>query len=291
MRSRTLVVLAFTIAMLAACLRPVPAPAAAAAEAPAPARGRPASARPVAPAPKPRVVLGIFGGMGPEATADCYRKVIAATPATKDQDHIPTLIYSLPQVPDRTTAIRTGDRSIVPWLVEGVTRLERAGASFIIIPCNTAHYYFDDMQAAVRIPIVNMIRETVAETARRHPGARRIGLLATSGTIATHLYEREFAARGIRTLVPDSVMQEDVVMKAIGSIKAGEEKRIAEDLLAGAADSLVARGAEVLVLGCTETPLAFNPTRARAPVVDATRVLAQAAVAKYRELSARVGAR
>jgi aspartate racemase len=253
-------------------------------EAPA-AQPTPVNPAPAKPAGKPDVVLGIFGGMGPEATADCYRKVIAATPATKDQEHIPTLIYSLPQVPDRTTAIRTGDRSIVPWLVEGVTRLERAGASFIIIPCNTAHYFYEDMQAAVKIPILNMIRETVAETARRHPEATRVGLMATSGTIASGLYEREFAARGIQTIVPDSATEENVVMKAIRSIKAGEDKKLAEDLLAQAADQLVANGSQVIVLGCTETPLAFNPQRAKAPVVDATRVLAQAAVAKYQELS------
>jgi aspartate racemase len=231
-------------------------------------------------------VLGIFGGMGPEATADCYRKVIAATPATRDQDHIPTLIYSLPQVPDRTTAIRTGDRSIVAWLVEGVTRLESAGASFIIIPCNTAHYYYEDMQRAVKIPILNMIRETVDETVRLYPQATRIGLLATSGTIATKLYEREFAARGVVTVTPDSAVQEGLVMKAIGAIKAGTDRREPEDLLAQAGAHLEGKGSQVLVLGCTETPLAFNPRRAKVPVVDATQVLARAAVAKYRELAA-----
>lgn len=238
------------------------------------------------PAPKPNVMLGIFGGMGPEATADCYHKIVAATPAKNDQEHIPTLIYSLPQVPDRTAAIQSGDRSgILPWLVEGVTRLERSGASYIVIPCNTAHYFYDDMQKAVKIPILNMIRETAAETARQHPRAKAVGLLATSATIATGLYERELAAKGIKTVVPDAGVQEDLVMKAIRSIKAGEEKKIAEDLLAKAADHLVAKGVQALVLGCTETPLAFNPGRAKVPVVDATRVLAQAAVAKYRELT------
>ncbi len=241
----------------------------------------------VKPAPKPPVVLGIFGGMGPEATADCYHKVIAATPATKDQEHIPTLIYSLPQVPDRTTAIRAGDRSIVPWLVEGVTRLERAGASYIIIPCNTAHFYYDDMQRAVRIPVLNMIREAVAATVRDHPQARCVGLLATTGTIGTGLYTLEFARRGVEVVVPDSLEQEGSVMRAICLIKTGGGKQQAEDLLAGAADGLVGKGAQVLVLGCTETPLAFNPQRAKAPVVDATRVLAAAAVAKYQELAAK----
>ncbi len=248
--------------------------------------GTPVLAAPAKPVARPPVLLGIFGGMGPEATADCYRKVIAATPAQRDQDHIPTLIYSLPQVPDRTTAIRTGDRRIVAWLVEGVTRLERAGASFIVVPCNTAHYYWREMQDAVRVPVLNMIEETVDETVRRHPEARTVGLLATTGTISTGLYERAFARRGVTTLVCDSTVQEGKVMRAIYAIKSGPERRLPEDLLAEAADHLVAKGAQVLVLGCTETPLAFNPARARVPSVDATQVLARAAVAKYEELSA-----
>jgi aspartate racemase len=235
----------------------------------------------------PSRLLGIFGGMGPEATANLFLEIIRLTPAQCDQDHIPTLIYSLPQVPDRTTAIRTGDRGIVPWLVEGVTRLQKAGASFIVIPCNTAHYFYADMQEAVKIPIVHMIRETAAETVRRYPAAKRVGLLATSGTIATGLYERELAVRGVETVTPDPSVQESEVMEAIRAIKAGEDKQRAEDLLARAADHLVEKGAQVIVLGCTETPLAFNPRRAKAPVVDATRVLAQAAVDKYRELTTR----
>jgi len=235
-------------------------------------------------APKPKVMLGIFGGMGPAATADCYAKVVAATPATRDQEHLPTLMYSLPQVPDRTTAIRTGNRAIVPWLVEGVTRLEQAGASFIIIPCNTAHYYYADMQAAVGIPVLNMIELTAKETRRRHPAARTVGLLATTGTLSTGLYARTLEAEGFRVLVPEPQLQEKAVMAAIALIKEGGHLKRAEDLLAKAAAHLTRRGAEVLVLGCTETPLAFNPRRAKAPAVDATRVLAEAAVAKYREL-------
>ena len=117
----------------------------------------------------PRRILGIFGGMGPEATANLYHEIIALTPAKRDQDHIPTLIWSFPQVPDRTTAIKNHDRAIVPYLVDGVTRLEKAGASFIVIPCNTAHYFYDDMQRAVKIPILHMIRETAQAVVQRHP--------------------------------------------------------------------------------------------------------------------------
>ena len=236
-------------------------------------------------AARPKVILGIFGGMGPEATANMYQLIVKLTPAKRDQEHIPTLIYSLPQVPDRTTAIESGDPSIVPWLVEGVTRLERAGASFIIIPCNTAHYYHDKMQAAVDIPILHMIRETARAVAGRFPESRDIGLLATSGTIRTGLYEKELARLGRRTIVPDESIERDYVMKAIARIKAGETGRESEDLLAAAGAHLEARGAQVLVLGCTEIPLAFNPARAKVPVVNATRVLAEAAIRTFQEMS------
>jgi len=229
--------------------------------------------------------------MGPEATANLYQLIVKLTPATRDQDHIPTLIYSLPQVPDRTAAIMSGDMSIVPYLVEGVTRLERAGASFIVIPCNTAHYFYEPMRKAVKIPIVHMIRETVAEVAAKYPKARKVGLLATSGTIASGLYEKEFAARGIAVVVPDPDLEESLVMKATYDIKAGGDKRQAEEWLFLAGKSLEKKGAEVVVLGCTEIPLAFNPERSGVPVVNATRVLAERAISTYQELLAKSEAR
>jgi aspartate racemase len=256
----------------------------------APTAGR-TSGPAVPPAPAPKVVLGIFGGMGPEATANLYQLIVKLTPATRDQDHIPTLIYSLPQVPDRTAAIKSGDMTIVPYLVEGVTRLERAGASFIVIPCNTAHYFYEPMQKAVKIPIVHMIRETVAEVAAKYPKVRKVGLLATSGTIASGLYEKEFAARGIAVVVPDPDLEENLVMKAVYNIKAGGDKRQAEEWLSLAGKSVEQKGAEVVVLGCTEIPLAFNPERSGVPVVNATRVLAERAISTYQELLAKSEAR
>ncbi|HOT97356.1 MAG TPA: amino acid racemase [bacterium] len=233
--------------------------------------------------PRPTVILGIFGGMGPEATANLYQLVVERTPATRDQEHIPTLIYSLPQVPDRTTAILSGDPSILPFLKEGVTRLEKAGASYIAIPCNTVHYYYDQMQGSVKIPIIHMIRETAEEVKTRYPQAKKVGLLATSGTISTGLYEKEFAARGIEVVVPTKNILENYVMKAVYLIKAHGDKQQAEEWLCLAGKELEHDGAEVVVLGCTEIPLAFNPKRSGVPVVSATRVLADRAIARYQE--------
>jgi aspartate racemase len=236
---------------------------------------------------RPKIILGIFGGMGPEATANMYQLIVQLTPAKKDQEHIPTIIYSFPQVPDRTAAIQNGDLSIIPYLIEGVTRLQHAGASFIIIPCNTAHYYYDQMQAAIAIPILHMIRETVRHVVERYPECQHIGLLATSGTIRSGLYEKEFAVSGRQTIIPDESVETEYVMKAIMKIKAGNSGKESEDLLAVAGAHLEAKGAQVLVLGCTEIPLAFNPNRARVPVVNATRVLAEAAIRTFQEMSQR----
>jgi aspartate racemase len=233
----------------------------------------------------PRHLLGIFGGMGPEATANLYYEIVRLTPAKKDQDHIPTLIYSLPQVPDRTTAIKNHDRSIIPYLAEGVTRLERSGASLIVIPCNTAHFFYDDMQRAVKIPVLHMIRETAQAVVQRYPQCKRVGLLATTGTIATGLYEKEFRRRGIETLYPAADIETQCVMRAVYGIKAGTDKQTCEDLLFTAGRNVEQKGAQVIVLGCTEIPLAFNPRRATVPVVNATRVLAEAAIREYRRLT------
>ncbi len=233
----------------------------------------------------PDRMVGIFGGMGPEATANLYAEIVRLTPAKSDQDHLPTLIYSRPQVPDRSAGIASGSREIVPYLKEAVRRLERGGASFIVIPCNTVHYYYADMQGAVRIPVLNMITETADAVAREHPKARTVGLLATNGTVRSGLYEKEFQARGLRVLLPSGDMQQCCVMDAVYSIKRGGSKQEQARLLARAGDDLAARGADILVLGCTEIPLAFDRKRAPVPVVNATEVLARAAIREYQKPS------
>ena len=230
-------------------------------------------------------ILGIFGGMGPEATVDFYREIIRLTPAVKDQDHIPTLIYSLPQVPDRTQSILHRDLSIVPYVVEGVQRLERAGASFISIPCNTVHFYYNEMIEEVSIPILHIAQEAVKEILTEHPGLRKIGLLATEGTIRSGIYENALREHGFDVIVPDPTVETEKVMKAVYGIKAGADKKISAELLSDAGRHVVEKGAELIVLGCTEIPLAFEKGRMSVPVVNATEVLAKSAIRMYVELT------
>lgn len=235
------------------------------------------------PKAEPECIAGIFGGMGPEATANFYAEIVRLTPAKKDQDHLPALIYSFPQVPDRSTCIASGSREIIPYITAAVRKLERGGASFIAIPCNTVHYYHADMQRAVHIPVLNMITETADALVRDHPKARTVGLLATSGTVRSKLYENEFKKRGLNVLLPDETMQQCCVMDAVYSIKSGGSKQKQADLLARAGDDLMRRGADVVVLGCTEIPLAFDVKRSRVPVVNATQVLARAVIREYQK--------
>ena len=225
-----------------------------------------------------RKVIGVLGGMGPAATADFYQKIIRATPAASDQDHLTVLIYSNPQVPDRTAAIRGEGPDPLPVLVAGVELLVRGGADLIAIPCVTAHYFYDGLQRATAVPILHLVGETVTAVLSRHPGRRRVGLLATTGTLQARLFEAFFEPRGLQVLRPDPQVQTALVMGAIYRVKAEGAHPALRDRIHGAAEHLIRRGAEVIVAGCTEVPLLVQDGDLSIPVVDATLVLAEAAV-------------
>lgn len=230
-----------------------------------------------------KIILGIFGGMGPEATADLYRQILETSPADTDQEHIPAIIFSNPKVPDRMASIADGGSQIKPYLSFSLRKLEEAGASFIAIPCNTVHYFYDYMQESVDIPIIHMIKETASEVAEKYPGIKKVGLLATTGTIESGLYNKELEDKGFEVLTPSDSIEMNMVMKAVYGIKSKTDPQLNEDLLAIAARHLASRGAEVIVLGCTEIPLAYNPESVDLPFVNATAILAERAVDMYRK--------
>lgn len=240
-----------------------------------------------------RATIGILGGMGPLATADLYRKIIELTPALNDQEHIPVAIYADPRVPDRTQALLHDGEDPTPWLVHGARQLTSIGADFIVIPCNTAHAFLDQVQPAVDRPILSMIDAAADEIHRLYPQARTVGLLATSGTIASGIYQRALEARGLAVVIPNDDVQVRCVMAAIGDVKSGRGNQLATPLLVEASQSLVASGAEVLLEACTEIPIALQPRHigASTPLVDATASLARLAVATAQHLdeSARSG--
>ncbi len=223
-------------------------------------------------------IVGILGGMGPAATADLYTKIIAATPATRDQDHLHIVIWADPTVPDRSTALLHGGEDPTPWLLRGATQLVTMGASLIAVPCNTAHAFFPAIERAIAVPLVHMMDETASAVELAHPSVVRVGLLATTGTIASGLYQQWFVKHHIEVVAPSDDLQERIVMTAIHRVKAGQTGREITELLAEAASYLIEQGAEALIAGCTELPLVFRDGDASVPVIDPTRVLAEAVV-------------
>src|SRR5690625_2385799 len=149
-----------------------------------------------------RRTIGILGGMGPLATVDLYQKIIQATPARTDQEHLPVIIHADPSVPDRTEALLEGGEDPTPWLIHGAQNLANAGADFIVIPCNTAHAFRDRIQEACPVPVVDMIDESARAVREIAPVAAVAGILATSGTIAAGLYQAALDRHGLGSVVP-----------------------------------------------------------------------------------------
>ena len=206
---------------------------------------------------KPKVI-GILGGMGPDATVDLYSEIIRQTPIKQEQDHLPVIIFSNPKVPDRTKALVAGGEDPLPHLIYSAQVLEKAGADFIIIPCNTAHHYLPQLQKEVSIPILNMIGETADFITQHYPREKQVGLLATTGTIKVGIYSTTFRERGLRIIHPEESTQQSLVMRAIYDIKAKKPIAPAKRRLKQAACELISKGCSLIVMGCTEVPLGLN---------------------------------
>lgn len=223
--------------------------------------------------------VGILGGMGPAATADFYAKLVRATPAATDQDHLRVVIWSDPSTPDRTQALLEGGTDPTPWLVHGARVLAGAGADFIAVPCNTAHAFLPAVASRVGVPVVHMIERTSRHLQTLDPAVRTVGLLATTGTVRAKLYDTWLAEAGIDLVTPGPAAQDAEVMAAIRAIKAG---RSPGRLLTAAAGELIDRGAQAIIAGCTEIPLGLRADELPVPLADPTQVLADAVVAKVR---------
>jgi len=221
--------------------------------------------------------IGVLGGLGPWATLDLFEKLLRLTPAAVDQDHLRIIIDNNPKIPDRSPAILGAGEDPTPALVATARNLERAGADFIIIPCNTAHAFVEAIRASVAIPVLNIMDEVAAAAAAEMPPLRRAGVLATRAAVAARLYHHSFARVGVDVLSPDSAGQ-DVVNEAIYGVKAGRMGPDVTRRLVGVCEGLILDGAQVLVLGCTELPFVLQPGDVEVPLLDSTLVLARAAL-------------
>lgn len=222
-------------------------------------------------------VIGVLGGLGPWATLDFFEKVLRLTPAQVDQDHLRLIIDNNPKIPDRSPAILGDGEDPTPALVATAQNLQRAGADFLVIPCNTAHFFYERVAAAVSIPVLHIMDEVAAAAREAVPDVRVLGVLATEAAMASRLYHRACGRRGIEVVGPDAAGQQ-IVNRAIYGVKAGQMGPEVTRGLVRVADHLLAQGAQAVVLGCTELPFVLKPHDLRVPLLDSNLVLARAAV-------------
>ncbi len=258
-------------------------------------------------------VVGVLGGMGPLATVDFMQKLIAATSLatqaklsshtklgthtklgaeatqiTRDQDHIPVVVSSIPQIPDRAAAYWGEGVSPLPAMVSSGQRLRRAGAGLIVMPCHTAHLWFDELKVALDLPMLHLVDAALEDALAVLGPAAPCGLLCTEATLASGLYMNRAAQSeafsGLHWTLPTATEMTGLVTPGIQAAKLGKLLKAGE-LLSEAAHALVRRGARGLLLGCTEIPLVMGQIQARiqvqidVPVIDATASLARRAVA------------
>ncbi|WP_300269426.1 aspartate/glutamate racemase family protein [uncultured Flavonifractor sp.] len=216
--------------------------------------------------------LGILGGMGPQATQDFYQRILDRTDAAKDQEHLPTLIWSDTSMPDRTAAILGGDaEGCYQRLLAGARLLEGGGCTVLSIPCNTSHYFADRLQEDISIPLIHMPRETVGVLAEE--GRRKVAILATDGTIRTGVYQKECTARGIEAVSPPEEVQKLVMSIIYDEIKRGEKG--SREKFAVIDRWLRQAGCDSAILGCTELSVYRTYHGLPDHYLDAMDVLAQ----------------
>ena len=228
-------------------------------------------------------MIGVIGGMGPLATADFLNKVIEETHATADDDHVPLLISCDPRIPPRPAAILTGGESPLPRLLEIRDRLLITGATALVMPCNTAHYWYDELTADCPVPFLNIVETGCLEALRLAGAGASIGVAGTRATLATGLFDRELARHGLVALTPTEDELQRSLLPAIAAVKAGQLQQ-AGRLAIESLDALANRGAHHILLACTELPLAAAAASRRpsAICIDTTRVLARTTVDHWR---------
>jgi aspartate racemase len=223
--------------------------------------------------------LGVLGGMGPLASAHFMLRLTQLTPADRDQDHIPTVLWSDPRIPDRIAGQQGTGPDPLPWLLRGINGLRQAGCGAIAIPCNTVHGWYHAMQQAAEVPILHIVDAAAEDLRRIRTPKGKIGLMGTVPTLAMRLYQDRLEKLGWTCIEPDTDQMQRLVLPAIALVKLNRLQE-AYAPLAEVVSSLAARGAAAVVLGCTEIPLGIQagPQAFDAPIVDTIDALARAAI-------------
>ena len=222
-----------------------------------------------------RKILGVIGGLGPIATAHFMELVINMTDVQTDQEHLPVIVYNMPFIPDRTAYILDNTKeNPLPMMLTIGKALQEQGADCIAVPCVTAHYFMDTLEAGVSVPLINGVRETVAHL--KENGIQKVGIMATDGTIQSGIFHKELEKQGLQPIAPLAAAQADVMHLIFNNVKAGKPAEM--DRFLSATEDLRAQGAQAIVLGCTELSLIKRDEKIGAGFIDAMEVLARQSV-------------
>lgn len=216
--------------------------------------------------------VGVLGGMGPYATADYFRKVLELTDAASDQEHIHLIIDDNTKIPDRSRYIMGTGEDPSKELIATALRLKQAGADILVMPCNTAHFFYKKIKEAVDMPFINMIEEVTLSIRDKFGEGAKVGLLATEGTYIGKMYDKAFAMHNMNLIIPDEKGKQ-YIYKYIYNIKQGDfetgAKKVCEEV-----NKMTKLGAAAVILGCTELPLIAGKLPGTVTYIDSTRILA-----------------
>lgn len=225
--------------------------------------------------------IGILGGMGPEATIYMFRLIVELTKVEKDQDHIPIIIFNNPKIPDRTAAIVSEGPSPLPYLIDSAIFLEKAGADFIVMPCVTAHYFYKEIVKHISVPFLHLLQESLEYVKRELGHVKRIGLVATDGTVQTGLFQELFSKNGIEIVLPEK-KEQNLIMNALyqkEGVKAGYKDR-PKGMILQVLQKLIRDKVEGVIAGCTEIPLVLNQSDMEIPFINPLRIIALKSISK-----------
>lgn len=230
-------------------------------------------------------IVGVIGGMGPEATVDFMSRVLRHTDANNDQQHVRLLVEQNPHIPSRQAAMRGEGEDPGSALAEMATRLQHAGAEFIVMPCNLAHAWQSHIVGAISIPFISIVDESINIALQQTDEATPIGLLTTPGCFAAGLYQEALLESG-RPLITQTADELDQTMQWVNRIKSGDHSSQVQQGLLGLAQQLVNRGAGVIIAACTEFPILLDESMFDVAFVSSTDVLARRTIALARSTSA-----
>lgn len=224
--------------------------------------------------------LGILGGVGPLATAYFMEMIIKMTDADRDQDHISMIVTNHPSIPDRTDYIFDKSKpNPLPVMIEDAKKLENAGSDYIVIPCNTAHFFYDEIQKCVKIPVLNIIEETVKYAKNTFKDTKQIGILGTKGTLASGSYRKVCEKYNIKYAQPDENAQNELMEIIYGQIKAGKKPDF--EGFMRIVEGMKNDGCDAVILGCTELSVIKHDFDInRKDIIDSMEVLAKSAILK-----------